>query len=72
MNLHKNQKIAVAQRALAALEISEWSALLAMASEDCSEASGELDSAWQDKNAGRPWRVLASGLDRLSDRLDKI
>jgi len=31
----------------------------------------DLQSAWQDKNAGRGWLILAREFDKLADRLDK-
>jgi len=35
-------------------------------------AQYELQSAWQDKQAGRGWLILAREFDKLADRLDRI
>ncbi len=34
------------------------------------EDAGELESAWQDKEAGKFWSRLARDLDRLADKAD--
>ncbi len=37
------------------------------------ESASELESAWQDKGAGRPWRIIAKVLEQAADRIeDKI
>ncbi len=35
-----------------------------------SDAS-DLDAAWQDKSAGRPWRLIAKVLEQAADRIDE-
>jgi len=35
------------------------------------ESSVELDSAWQDPNAGRPWRKIADILERAARQIDR-
>lgn len=34
-------------------------------------SADELDSAWQDKNAGKPWRDLVKILDEAARKADK-
>lgn len=36
------------------------------------EDAGELDSAHQDKTAGKPWRKIARMLDSTADRIAKV
>ena len=35
------------------------------------ESAGELESAWQDKSAGRPWLFIARQFEALADKLGK-
>jgi hypothetical protein len=35
------------------------------------ESAGELESAWQDKNAGKPWILIAKELERASDNIER-
>lgn len=35
------------------------------------ESSSELESAWQDKGAGKPWVIIAQELDKTISRIDK-
>jgi hypothetical protein len=41
--------------------------VLRRAAEAYYESAGELDAAWQDPGAGRPWDKLAKILDRAAD-----
>lgn len=36
------------------------------------EAQSELQAAWQDKNAGRPWGRIATVLEVAAGRVEKI
>ena len=36
------------------------------------ESASELESSWQDKNAGKPWEKIAKELERCADRIDKV
>lgn len=36
------------------------------------ESHGELESAWQDKNAGAAWSKIARILERAADQIDKV
>ena len=47
------------------------SAVLRAATQAYYESQGELQSAWQDKNAGREWSIIARELERAADRIDK-
>jgi hypothetical protein len=35
------------------------------------ESAGELESAWQDPGAGKPWEVIAKILDSAADRIEE-
>lgn len=35
------------------------------------DSANELDAAWQDKNAGKPWRDLVKILDEAARKADK-
>ena len=35
------------------------------------ESDSELQSAWQDKQAGTPWAKIARILERAADQIDK-
>lgn len=35
------------------------------------QSASELEAAWQDKNAGRPWEVIADVLENASIRIGK-
>ncbi len=47
------------------------SQVLRDAAEAYYESASELESAWQDKGAGRPWTVIAKILERAADQIDK-
>jgi hypothetical protein len=36
------------------------------------EAASELESAWQDPGAGRPWEKIAKILESAADKVDKV
>jgi hypothetical protein len=36
------------------------------------ESATELESAWQDKHAGKAWIEIAAILDRAADSIDEI
>jgi len=38
----------------------------------CYEDAGELQSAWQDRNAGSFWKHAARELERVADKLEGI
>jgi len=44
--------------------------VLRAAAEVYQESSSELQSAWQDKSAGRPWRVIARILEQAADKIE--
>ncbi len=46
-------------------------ALLREAARQYNESAAELQSAWQDENAGRAWVELAKILDAAADKADK-
>lgn len=35
------------------------------------ESASELDSAWQDSNAGKPWTRIARELEGLADKIER-
>lgn len=35
------------------------------------ESSSELKGAWQDKGAGRPWKIIAQGLEKALSHIEK-
>lgn len=36
------------------------------------EQAGDLQSAWQDKNAGGDWNMIARELERAADRIQQM
>lgn len=48
------------------------SAVLRKAAEAYRYSQGELQSAWQDKNAGKAWAKIARELEKLAAKLDKL
>jgi len=36
------------------------------------ESNGELESAWQDKQAGKIWSKIARILEQAADKIDKL
>jgi hypothetical protein len=44
--------------------------ILRRAAEQAYDAAGELESAWQDKAAGKPWLMVARELERCADRIE--
>ena len=36
------------------------------------ESASELESAWQDRGAGKPWTKLARILERAADQAEKV
>lgn len=42
------------------------------AAEAYEESASELDSAWQDREAGRPWSKIARILERAADQIEKV
>ncbi|HEU4985376.1 MAG TPA: hypothetical protein VFT58_07020 [Nitrososphaera sp.] len=46
--------------------------VLRAAAEQYHDAASELESAWQDKDAGRPWSKIAAILERAAASIDKI
>lgn len=50
----------------------EVPAILRNAAQAYYEAAGELSSAWQDKQAGKPWDAIARILERAANQIDKI
>ena len=47
------------------------SKVLRRAAEWYLESATELESAWQDRSAGRPWVSLAKILEQAADQADK-
>jgi hypothetical protein len=45
--------------------------VLRAAAERFYESEGELQSAWQDRNAGRVWREFAKILERAADQCER-
>ena len=45
--------------------------VLREAAEVYRESAVELESCWQDKEAGRPWAVIADELERAVKRMEK-
>lgn len=46
--------------------------VLRRAAEMYYESATELEAAWQDKNAGRPWTKIAQILERAAKNIDKV
>ncbi len=44
--------------------------VLRAAAQEYYESAGELESAWGDKGAGRPWVKIAKILERAADSID--
>jgi len=44
--------------------------VLRRAAEAFFDAAGELESAWQDPHAGRPWQRIAKILDACAEKID--
>ncbi len=44
-------------------------AVLRRAAEKMRDAEGELQSAWQDRNAGSSWGTIAIELERCAERI---
>jgi hypothetical protein len=44
--------------------------VLRHAAQEFRESASELESAWQDRGAGRPWDKIAKILDRAADKCD--
>ena len=44
--------------------------VLRFAADKMLEQAAELESAWQDKNAGKPWGMIALELQRAADRIE--
>jgi len=71
------QQQACAGRARRGLDLEECAApddvaaVLRAAAERFFEAQGELQSAWQDKHAGRGWGIIAREFERLATKLEK-
>ncbi len=47
-------------------------AVLREAAQAYFESAGELESAWQDKNAGKAWAKIARILEQAADKIDKL
>lgn len=45
--------------------------ILRAAAEAYYESSGELEAAWQDREAGRPWTKIARILERAADQIER-
>lgn len=45
--------------------------VLRRAADKFSESAAELEAAWQDKNAGKPWHKIARILEQTADKIDK-
>ena len=45
--------------------------VLRRAAQQYAESASELQSAWQDKNAGKAWTRIARILERAADQIDK-
>ncbi len=45
--------------------------LLRLAAQRFYESAGDLESAWQDKNAGKVWERFARILERAADSCEK-
>ena len=46
-------------------------AVLRRAADQCLIDACELVAAWQDRGAGRPWRMVARELERCAGRIEK-
>lgn len=44
--------------------------VLRAAAEQYQESASELDGAWQDKGAGRPWRTIAKILEWAASKIE--
>ena len=49
----------------------EVSTVLRNAAEAYIDSASNLESAWQDKQAGAPWLKIARILERAADQIDK-
>jgi len=47
------------------------SQVLRDAAEAFYESAGELEGAWQDPGAGKPWEKIAKILEAAADKIDK-
>ena len=45
--------------------------VLRAAAESYYESASELEAAWQDPGAGRPWTVIAKILERCADQIEE-
>jgi hypothetical protein len=45
--------------------------VLRLAAQRFNESAGELESAWQDKNAGKVWERMARILERATDSCER-
>jgi PHD/YefM family antitoxin component YafN of YafNO toxin-antitoxin module len=45
--------------------------VLRKAAEAYYDSASELESAWQEKAAGRPWTIIARILERAADQIDR-
>jgi len=45
--------------------------ILLSAAQDYYESAGELDAAWQDPGAGRPWIKIAKILERAAAQIER-
>jgi len=48
------------------------SRILRNAAEAYYDSSSELEAAWQDREAGRPWEKIAKILEAAADKIDKM
>lgn len=46
--------------------------ILREAAEQYYESASELESAWQDKAAGKPWTLIAQILERAANQIDLV
>jgi len=46
-------------------------AILRRAAQRYAEDASELDSSWQDRSAGKPWRAIARVLERAADTIER-
>jgi hypothetical protein len=46
--------------------------VLRKAAEIFYESASELESAWQDKGAGKPWSKIARKLERTADEIEAM
>ena len=45
--------------------------VLRAAAEAYYESASELESAWQDRGAGRPWEIIARILEKAADKIEE-